>query len=355
MSQQELTPDRIDQLNSPSVVAEENELPQQKKGNKWFKVLQIIIGLAAMALVISRIDRHELVRGLAQVKPIWLVWAVIINVFQAYLMGVRWHFLMRVKYPKVGSLILFRQYIIGQFFNLFTPGAVGGDVSRLIAIGRITGDRSFVFATLIIDRMAGFCGLVLGGIIGIYLGRNYLDHPATYYTIAFILLAGLLASSMFLSAKVTGFIVNIVKSIEARLKRNLASKMVEKIASQFAVFGNHGLLITGSVLFTIIIRLVWVLSFWLVAKAFNINIAFSILMAFIAIVDIARMAPIAMSNGLGVREYLMVMLLGQVGVPSSQALLFSLIAYTLLMANGLIGYFLYTFGGLSPKQQTVKN
>ena len=72
---------------------------------------------------------------------------------------------------------------------------------------------------------------------------------------------------------------------------------------------------------------------------------FSILMAFIAIVDIARMAPISLPNGLGVREYLLVLLLGQIGVPSAQALLFSLIAYTLLMLNGLIGGLLYTARG----------
>ncbi len=308
-------------------------------------LLQAAIGAGALILVLARVDRSELARALAHVDPALLCLAALLNLFMTYLMAMRWRWFLMVKYPRVTSRSLFRHYLIGQFFNLFTPGAVGGDLARIIGVGKETGDRSFVFATIVVERMVGLCGLVLGGIAGVYLGRHFLDRPIVYYAIAAAMMGLLIAASAIFSHRATKIVIDLVIKLETRLGRKLASERIKELAAQFTTFGKQRGIIAASIAFTFIIRLIWVLSCWVVAHSLGLGLPFPILMAFIAIVDIARMAPIALPNGLGVREYLLVMLLAQINVPTTQAIIFSLIAYTLLMVNGLIGGILYTAQG----------
>jgi uncharacterized protein (TIRG00374 family) len=319
--------------------------PPSARANRLRALLQAAVGIGALVLVCARIDRHELMQGLAHVDLTLLTVAVALNFFMTYLMAVRWQRLIAVKYREVGSVTLFYQYLVAQFFNLFTPGAVGGDVARLLEVGKLTGDRGFIFATLVVERLVGLCGLVLGGLGGVYLGRRYLDHPATYYAIAAIMLVGLALSSVIFSARAMALVVALTTKLEERFARVRVSALLARLTAQFSYFASAGHVLAASVIFTFVIRIVWVFSCWEVARALGIFLPFTILMAFIAIVDIARMMPIAPPNGLGVREYLLVLLLGQLGVTPAQALLFSLFAYTILMLNGIIGGVLYAARG----------
>src|SRR5262249_49677677 len=153
--------------------------------------------------VFSRINLSDLSKAIAKIDLMMIGLAALLNLGMVYLMAERWRWLIRIKYPAVSCGLLFRHYLIGLFFNMFTPGAVGGDLSRLLAIGQATGDRSFVFATLVLERLVGMCGLVLAGLGGIYFGKNYLEHPAVYYIIAVILLIGLALSCGIFSRRVT--------------------------------------------------------------------------------------------------------------------------------------------------------
>jgi glycosyltransferase 2 family protein len=313
--------------------------------NRILGLLQAAIGLGALLFLFSRTDLGDLSRAIARVDLKILSWAVLLNLAMVFMMAVRWRILLRVKYPKLGNRLLFRQYLVGLFFNLFTPGATGGDLSRLLSIGEITGDRSFVFATLVVERLAGLCGLLLAGLGGIYIGSSYLDNPALYYSVAVIMLLGLALSLVIFNANATRRMIDLISRLEAKLNIKIISGPMSRLVGELAVFGRRPGTIAASILLTLGIRTVWVFSCWIVSRALGLELPFSILMAFIAIVDIARMAPISPPNGLGVREYLLVLLLGQISIAPAEAILFSLIAHTLLMLNGLIGGLLYTARG----------
>ncbi|MEW6737110.1 MAG: lysylphosphatidylglycerol synthase transmembrane domain-containing protein, partial [Acidobacteriota bacterium] len=308
-------------------------------------LIQTMIGLGALTLLLIRADFNEITRIMTRVDPLMLLLAMLLNLVMVYLMALRWRQLIYVKYPQVDSLMLFRQYLIGLFFNLFTPGAVGGDFARLLGVGKAVGDRSFIFATLVLERLVGLYGLVLAGIGGIYIGRAYLANPHSYYTIAAVMLIGLLFASTVLSKRMLGLGVNVAVALEARIGRKLISDALSRITIQLGIFPQRYDVIAAGVIYTLLIRLVWVLSCWMVAQALGLALPFSILTAFITIVDIARMVPIAPANGLGVREYLLVLLLAQIGISTSEALLFSFTAYLMLTFNGLIGGLLYSVGG----------
>ncbi|KAF0248428.1 MAG: Lysylphosphatidylglycerol synthetase [bacterium] len=292
----------------------------KKKQTLW-KVLQLIVGTLALAYVLLRIDRNEFLKVLIKVNYFELVGAILTTLFMTYLMGWRWQLLVKVKY-KVSRSTLFGQYLIAQFFNLFTPGAVAGDLVRMLRVSKITGDRGFVFTSIVVERLVSLVGLVLNGMIGLYLGRDYLNHPGNFYA-----LVGLLAISVFHCLT---------------LGHKPISGIAEEITNHLAIFGKRPTLLLSIILSTFLLRTVWCVSCWLVALALGLNIPFFVLMALISVVDVARMLPISPPNGIGIREYLLVMLLSPLGINNTQATIFAFVAYSLLMINGLIGGVLYT-------------
>lgn len=312
-----------------------------KKKQTFWKILQLVIGLLALTYVILRIDKNEFLKVLIKVNYFELMAAILSTLLMTYLMGWRWQLLVKVRY-KVSSFILFAQYLIAQFFNLFTPGAVGGDLVRMLRVGKITGDNSFAFTSIVVERLVSLVGLVLNGMLGLYLGQKYLNHPANFYALIVLLAISVMLCLILLSKKIMNIFVQVIKAIEIKLGRKLISNQVEQITGHLAVFGERPSLILSIILITFLVRTVWCISCWLVALALGLEIPFFVLMALISVVDVARMLPISPPNGIGVREYLLIMLLSPLGINNTQATIFAFVAYSLLMINGLIGGVLYT-------------
>ncbi|MBI4852987.1 MAG: flippase-like domain-containing protein [Acidobacteria bacterium] len=325
--------------NSTEISTSINEIPK-KKSTIW-KFLQLIVGVLALAYVLSHIDKNELLRVLIKVNYFELLGAILSTLFMTYLMGWRWQLLVKVRY-KVSSFTLFGQYLIAQFFNLFTPGAVGGDLVRMLRVSKITGDGSFVFTSVVVERLVSLVGLVLNGMLGLYLGRNYLNHPANFYALIILLAISISLCLILLSKTAMKRFVDLIKFIETKIGRKFISGLVEPITNHLAVFSERPGLILSIILSTFLVRSLWCVSCWLVALALGLEIPFFVLMALISVVDVARMLPISPPNGIGVREYLLVLLLSPLGINNTQATIFAFVAYSLLMVNGLIGGLLYT-------------
>lgn len=331
----------MESRSSEAILTPSDIASQAPKRGYLGRIIQATVGVGALILVLTQIDHSKVVAVLLKVDLKLLLLAILLNLVMTYLMAIRWQWLLSIKY-NLSSITLLRHYLVGQFFNLFTPGAVGGDLSRFLAVNAQTGDKSFVFTTLILERLVGLAGLVVSGVLGLYLGRQYLDHAGIYYGATVLLALATLASSAIFSSKLTQILINLVIKIEQFLGKMLISNKLTRIASQFAIFRQHkGILLLGVGL-TFIVRVVWGLSCYLVAQAMGLSVPFTILIAYISIVDMARMAPIAPPNGIGLREYLFILLLGHLAISPTQAALFAFIAYTLLMLNGIIGGIIYT-------------
>jgi hypothetical protein len=64
------------------------------------------------------------------------------------------------------------------------------------------------------------------------------------------------------------------------------------------------------------------------------------LFAFISLVDLVRLMPISV-GGLGVREWIVIVLLATVGISREQALTFSFLAFAPIYLNAIVGGIIY--------------
>jgi len=69
--------------------------------------------------------------------------------------------LVRAVHMRVGYWRLFSYYLIGQFYNLFLPTSVGGDVVRSYQLGKYSGSQSNALASVFVERYTGVLVLLL--------------------------------------------------------------------------------------------------------------------------------------------------------------------------------------------------
>lgn len=80
---------------------------------------------------------------------------------------VRWYILVRAQDLPFTVASAVRLGLIGAFFNLFLPGAVTGDLVKMVQLARAQSRRTVAVATIIVDRVIGLCGLIwLMGLLG---------------------------------------------------------------------------------------------------------------------------------------------------------------------------------------------
>jgi len=130
-----------------------------------FRILRIAAGLLVLGLLIyfGRLDMRVLERALQYPGLFALAGGLIFLVFP--LSALRWWlFTSALGYPMSYAWSL-RTTFTGQFFNVFLPGAVGGDMVRVMLAYRASqGGMSGLIFSVLIDRLSGLAALILLGL-----------------------------------------------------------------------------------------------------------------------------------------------------------------------------------------------
>src|SRR5258708_35619491 len=84
-------------------------------------LLQVLIGVGALALVFVKSDPHALLEAMRGMRATYLLAAVATALAVVWLMAVRWGGILRVRCA--GSFrLFFCYYLIAAFFSKFVPG-----------------------------------------------------------------------------------------------------------------------------------------------------------------------------------------------------------------------------------------
>jgi uncharacterized membrane protein YbhN (UPF0104 family) len=115
-----------------------------------------------------------------------------------------------------------------------------------------------------------------------------------------------------------------------------ASRTLETIAEMRRYKG----MLLRILLLSVAIRVIWSLGCFVVAHAMGLPLGLPVVFAFISLVDLIRMLPISV-GGLGVREWVIVLLFANAGIAREQALMFSFLAFAPTMLNAVAGGIIY--------------
>jgi uncharacterized protein (TIRG00374 family) len=305
-------------------------------------VLKLLITLALILFLITRVDPSKLGAVLAQVRLLPLVLALALYFLAIVIGALKWQLLVKAQKidAPLGALLSFT--LVGLFFGNVMPSNVGGDVVRAYDLARATRGRSEAAAiSVLVDRLLGLVAfsstaVIMAAVTTVLLAQAA---PIEQLEIATVLAAAvfLFGFALLFSRRVTRrFAFLFERPPLARLKP-LAQKIYRALQAYRFQYRALALNISLSALIVLLTAFVW----YTVALAVGIEqVSFLYFLLFNPLIAFVLLIPISF-NGLGPKEATAIFFFGLVGVPQEQAFSMSLLFHLIVTATSLPGGLLW--------------
>ena len=303
--------------------------------DKLLTALKVVISLALIVYLFSRVDLAEVGSVLASAQPGYLLLALLLYLAAIVLNAVRWQVLLRAQRIAVPLRALLEYTFIGIFFNNFLPANVGGDVMRGYGLARYTDRGAEAAVSVLVDRIVGLMAFMTSAVVAALIavrttGQTNLRQFA-------------LAAAITLGVVGLGFLFLLSRRLRAWLERLFRWRPLERLAPLYRRLSDafdayrHS---TSALALAFVIGLVMVFltNFvnWFLAEALGGGISLLHICLFNPLIALVLLIPISI-GGLGLNQSAYVFFFGLVGVPERLALAVSLLLQFIIYVSSLPG------------------
>ncbi len=294
-------------------------------------IVKLVVSAGLLVYLLSRIHIERFWGTLTSADFSYIGIALVVYLATQMISALRWAVLAR----PMGFATPFKDvvvyYLIGMFFNLFAPGTVGGDVSRVYYLAR-DGEpgsphgwaRSTLPAavSVFMDRAVGMVVLVWLGAIGLVLSPGYgVPQMVRYVTFTLALIF-----------VVAGLCVPLLR----RVLTDDGHPLVVKMRLALRSYRARWRVIPQAMILSLVIHLIQAWMHLILGRAIQIDIPFSYCLILYPLVGTFAAIPISL-NGIGLREGGYLVLLGVIGVNSTQGVAFGLLLFMVVVLDSLTG------------------
>ena len=286
-------------------------------------LLKVIVSLGLITLLVNQVDFNKIVNILKNVDIAMIVYALILLIIQVFIATTRWQYVLKCQKIMLDYKNTLQILWSGLFFNQAMPSSVGGDVIRGYYLKKQGMTLGRATLGVLIDRLFGMIGLVLLVLASLPLLFELVDDPIARTGVLFIAVGISLALLfIFFTDKLPG---------------NFSHFKIIKGLYSLSREGRHcisnGVII---LLISILIHLISVIVVMIIATGLGINVEWSGFLLIIPLVTLMMVIPISIA-GWGVREGVMVVGFGYLGVAPEAALALSILYGLLMLVVALPG------------------
>ncbi len=291
-----------------------------------------MICFALLAYILMKYDALSVFSRLLSARADWLVVAVVLIYAARLVSSSKWKSILHSYGHQASLLGLYRLYIETGFFNLFFPGFIAGDASRVARTSVESRVSIQAFMAVVLERFSGlmvvcvYIGLVL--VLGGYEALDKSVRSAIVVSILLVLSGLVLLLKVDWVAVAARFLPDIVRE-RVREAAGKAGEVVRTLVTQPMLLWN---LISRSLLF--IVFMVGVA--YCISRSINFLLPLSILFAYVPLIALLVNLPISIT-GIGVRENLFVLIYSELGFLPEGSIAFALLYSALLLGVNLSG------------------
>jgi uncharacterized protein (TIRG00374 family) len=309
--------------------------------------LRALVTLGIVAFLFYKIDWSQLVTKVRQADYRWLALACALFGMTAMFGAVRWWFLLRVQSIALPLRVVATLTLIGQFFNSFMFGAVGGDVVKALYLYRYApGRKTHATLSVLIDRALGLFIMLCGSLLVLpwELRALHGTEVADAAIVALIVVFGLMVAGT-----ITLFFTPFHRTparVQALWNRVPHHRIAELVVSGFRQHGRALRMTLGSVAAGIAVTAALVAAGYCIARGIGLTVGYFQLLIVITVAICVTSLPISI-GGHGVREGIFVLMFAAIGAialdrgGSENAILFSVLFFAVPLVWSLVGGILY--------------
>ena len=247
----------------------------------------------------------------------------------------RWRILMKAVDLKAKRLSSMRWFFLGLFFSSSVPfSTVGNDVIRGLGLSKEVGHKTKIFASIVLDRLSGFVGLVIVAVAAYLFGHGIIK------------LGGVVVIAIATLSIISGAIAVLLFSHRIFSFACRAFTVWPKVKEKLMRFHYDIVLLKRkqkkgweAIMISVFAQIVLAIEFYLAAKGMHQNIPLIYFTIFSPIVCVVTSLPSI--AGLGSSQIAWVSLLPLAGVSLETAWGLSFINCAFIFVNGLLGGLFY--------------
>jgi uncharacterized membrane protein YbhN (UPF0104 family) len=298
-------------------------------------LLKVVVSVGLLFYFFTRIHIERFFQTFKTADLSYIVVALVVYLLSQFVSALRWIVLARPLGFKTPLKVLVNYYLVGMFFNLFAPGTVGGDVTRIYYLARggeenlnkrLGGATMHAAVSVFIDRVIGMAVLVWLGALGLFLFPEYaVPAPVRHLTYA---LAGAF------------IIAGILLPFARRVLPADGHPLVVKLRVAVRTYQAHWQAIPQAILLSFGVHLVQAWIHMVLGWAIQIDIPYSFCIILYPLVGTFSALPVSL-NGLGLREGGYLFLFQFIGVGSEKGVAFGLLLFVIVALDSLVGGVLF--------------
>ncbi|MFA5038710.1 MAG: lysylphosphatidylglycerol synthase transmembrane domain-containing protein [Candidatus Omnitrophota bacterium] len=298
-------------------------------------ILRISITLGLLIFLFARTDTRQLLTVVKQADGRYLAAAFFLFFLLNVLVFLRWLILLRGRRVKVNPLRLFLSYLVSLFFNLIFPSTIGGDTVRTLDIAKHTGTpSSSILATVVLDRVSGFFGLVTVLVFSLFFGYKVFNDPSILWATGLLLLLVLLFSAVMFSGRCFGLCVKWLPS-GSRVRAYL-----QKIHQETKAYRGRQSALWSAWFLSCLTHVGLAFVYAWVARALGLEIRLVYFLIFVPMISVFSSLPFSV-GGLGLRDTASVFVFAKIGVAKESAFAMSLANFGFMLVLGILGILSY--------------
>ncbi len=308
-------------------------------------LVKLLVSGGLIGYFLTRIEIERFVDTLVSANFSVIALALGIYLCAQAISAVRWTVLVRPLGIGTPFKDILSYYLIGMFFNLFAPGTVGGDVSRvyyLVKHGERDNQAPVVpmvraAMSVLMDRAIGMLVLIWMGAAGLLLFPSY-PVPSFIRSVTLFLAFGFICCG-------------VLFPVLGRLLPENGNSPVVKLGLVLRSYRSHWRALVQAVLLSLVVHLIQAWMHVLMGRALNLVIPFSFCLIVYPLVGTFAAIPISL-NGIGLREGGYVLLLGLIGITTENGIAFGLLLFIIVALDSLIGGIVFLLKR-TPKREAI--
>lgn len=284
------------------------------------RILRGFLSLGLIAWLVLTIDWRAFTTLGEKFSPALFAAALLAALFAYPLCALRWHRLLHAQNVPIPFRDAHRIVWLGQFYNAFLPGGIGGDAARLAhAFAAFPHARPAIVTATLLDRLIGFASLLATAFLvalAFDLFQSSENPPAVTLHPAFWIAA--IAACLSLAA------LPFLPRLPAWLPATWTFTLHQATS-------NRPSLLTA----TALSMAVWILDFlsgWLLARSLGLQIGFLPLSLALTAAYLSTLLPISL-GGHGLREGTLVFALAALSADPGNTALFAPLAFLFLVVT----------------------
>ena len=297
-------------------------------------VAKAAVSALLLWLMLRNQDWADVVGRLRSISVLALGEALLLIYFGTSLSAARWWLILAAVNYRLPIRDLLRYVFVGFFFNQALPSTVGGDAMRILLGTRAGLPVDVAFRSVLAERLIGLFVLLLLSLAGLPRIMRHFDMDYRAWLLAGVIVGGLVAMAAGL------FLINV----SGWLRRFRVGRLVHNIARDViaVLIRRHSFVLIAVI--SLVGQVSGCLAIWAIARGLGAELDPFHTLLVVPIVFVLLMVPVSIA-GWGLREQMLVIGLGVVGVAQGDALLTSLLYGLVNLFGSLVGGALWLFGG----------